>query len=261
MSVAGNEFQIGIFKRGVAQTESKREFRLDVFRIVPAVADQQAFLVEQRAVRAGIGAQRVRRRIHELFRIRAGQLARRIHVAEQDAGNRRAAFHARIPGLQDGRRLSEPRIHFDGGTRNQNHHRPGIGFDDLPDQFALSEGQMQIGAVPAFVVQIAGVMQTRDDDGDVGLLGGGNGAFDQVGTTALAVTHRVGDVHVAARALQDAVQRRDFMHGLDAGAKEAGGMVMHGVLANDRERLDLGGIERKQVVLVFQQDDGFFGDA
>jgi len=81
--------------------------------------------------------------------------------------------------------------HFYGGARNQNHNRLGIGSDNLPDQFALAEGQMQVGAVQPSSSKLREWFKTRNDNRHVGFPGGSDGAFDQVGTAPAAVTHRV----------------------------------------------------------------------
>ena len=72
-----------------------------------------------------------------------GQAARRTDPAEQDVGQRGAAFHARIKCLEDRRCLFAPALHKHGGTRDDRNDdgrsRRGDGFA----QRDLHRGQVE----------------------------------------------------------------------------------------------------------------------
>ena len=62
-------------------------------------------------------------------------------------------------------------------------------------------------------------------------------------------------------AAEDAVERSDFVEGLDLGTPAAVGLLAGGVVADDGDGFDGGWIEREGVVFVFEEDDALVGDA
>src|SRR5206468_1659090 len=100
-------------ERGVRETEAEREERLDVLRVVPAVADLEALRIRRvrdalRVVHAGELLRRLRGQVLHRLRERLRQLRRRVHVAEQERREGVAILLARIPGLENGLHPVEP---------------------------------------------------------------------------------------------------------------------------------------------------------
>src|SRR3989344_7688895 len=76
----------------IAETESERIFRREILPIRPAVAEEDAFAIFHARVRARIAAES--RMVFPALHPGDRQLARGVDAAEQDVGDRRAAFLA-----------------------------------------------------------------------------------------------------------------------------------------------------------------------
>ena len=146
-------------------------------------------------------------------------------------------------------------------------------------------GKEEVAAVDALVVGEGLVGEAADEedrvgvarglDGAVGqllrLLRGGRGelarahagrvALEAAPTRGLPVALREDDVGPAAHPRQDPVEGGDLVEGLDAGRVAPRGEAAHGVVADDRDRLQLGEVERQHGGVVLEQDDALLGDA
>ena len=108
------------------------------------------------------------RRVGEPLRERAGQLAGRARVAEEDGREGGAeSSRAAVPGLQDRRRLREPG-HVDGGAGDQHRDGARVRLDDAGDEVVLVGGQREVAPVGALVVGERLVREAGDEDDDVG---------------------------------------------------------------------------------------------
>ena len=249
---------------GVAQAVAEREERLDLLRVVPAVADQQALVVVDLAVLArevarlprGVGG-----RIGEPLRERARQLARGAHVAEEQRGERVTGLRAAVPGLQHGRNAREPAAHLDRRPGDQDHDRARVRLGDPRDQRVLAREEREVATVDALVVaerlvrqpadEHDGVRPARGRDGAIGQLPGllrrgraqlarahaGRVAPPAEAPLRLAVSLREDDVGLARHPRQDALERGRLAEGLDARRVAARREAPHRVVADHRDRL------------------------
>src|SRR5471032_2924954 len=136
------------------------------FQVIPFIADRRAFdviagagLLEVR--QAGIAVDVRARQLRFVGRESRRQVARRINLAAQHAGDGQAAAGARIPGFNDGAGRVQP-WHRHRAAGFQHHHRARIGVRDGGDQRVLLSGQRERLGVDAF-----GGPLRREDDGDV----------------------------------------------------------------------------------------------
>ena len=92
----------------------------------------------------------------------------RLRLAEQDVGDRIAGLLARIPGLQHGGDLAEPR-HGDRAAALQHDDRVRVDRGDALDEFVLPMRQIDVRTVHAFAVPLA--VEPDEQQRGVGRLG------------------------------------------------------------------------------------------
>ncbi len=180
----------------VGQAVTEREQRLLALGRVPAIAGIGAFLIGDREDRrrttgaAGVGGRVVRLDRGEIDRrgarrLRFGrregerQVARGVHLAEQDVSNRLTTALPRIPGGEHRRHLLQPR-HQHRAAALQHHRRLRVGRGHRVDQTILMIGQGE-----GFDVLGLGAPLGGEDDGDIGRLGGG-GRRDRIAAVDIA---------------------------------------------------------------------------
>ena len=189
------------------------EERLLAELVVEPIADEDALVVVHGAVHARVLRRCPRHALGVVRRERHRQLSRRVHVAEEDGGDRLAAALPWIPGLDDGRDTRQPRhqhrargVKDDDGTRVCRGH--------CLDQRILIARQSEPAPVHALARHIV-----HEHHRDLGPARGRDGRLDErgVGWRPSQVERRA-DVRRADRVVEldrDGVPRRQVRQALE----------------------------------------------
>ena len=248
-------------------TESEQRFEL--LLVVPAVAHEDTLVVGN-LVRTGVFAQCMGAVVLQPHGECKGQFARGIHSPEHHVGQRIAGLRTREPRLQNSRNAVDPR-HRHGVARDHHHGQVGIGFGQRFDHPVLRIGQTVLQAVGALTVLMVALVESADEDHDIGLARRGNGIGDELGLGtffrevlpglhAVVVARHVADITAFVDHLglvthggTDALQRRIFMPDFERRGTAAHGHHLHGVLPHDGNRLRFPQVDRQYPAVVFQQ--------
>ena len=155
--------QVAVGEGGVRQAKAEGEQGLDLARVVPAVADQDTFLVRDHPARAREIAEP--RLVREALREGHRQLARRADVAKQDIHQRRAGLLSWKPGVEHSGHLVEPG-HDHGGAGGGDDDHLGIGGGRRAHDLVLPAGQRQ--RCPIRALGLVGHAVAHRHDHDVG---------------------------------------------------------------------------------------------
>ena len=143
---------------GVGQPVAEREQWCELVGVIPAISDVEALGVEHLAA----DARELRRRRGRYLRQAGGerhrQVPARVHLAEQDVGQRRAVRLPRVPGVDYRCHVAQPR-HRDRRAGIDHDHRVPIGRRHRGDQFVLCRRQIEAEPVCRLRLRVVG-----DDD-------------------------------------------------------------------------------------------------
>ena len=84
---------------------------------------------------------------------RCRQMARRIHIAEEDLGQRGSSFLTGIPRFNDSRNAIDPLTHVHAATRRHHHYAVRSRGDNRTNQLVLTRRQRK-GAVPPLALTL-----------------------------------------------------------------------------------------------------------
>ncbi len=232
----------------------ERECDLELARVVPAVAHEQALAVPH--VRVLAREVEVRGAVGEAHRDRLGETARGVHGAVEHVGDRAAAGLAEQPALDDrGHPRREVRQAHDAAVREHD-HRAGVRGDHRVGECELRGGQLDVIAVEALGLERCGHAEEEQH----GLRSGCRGhrlGHELVGDrTVVAVAGR--ERHLCAGERPDLVERVVETRRVDL--RRPGALVARraGQLADDGHGCPGG--DRQHGVVVLQQHDRRAGD-
>ena len=282
---------LAVCESDIGEAVSEGVHRLDSLGVEPAVAHVEAFRIFAYGLGQGIDqgltfgrrhfqdvgtehqgekvaagavareiAQGVGRRILQFCREGEREFARRGDVAEENFGQRGAAFGTVPPTLDDGRGDRLEDLEVGGSAGDQHGSQIRIGGVEGLDDFFLAAGEFDILPVGAFGLDA--FVRSAEEEHQVGLLGQGDGLGQQgriggivdrggfqrvrlgrgrspAAAREVLVARCVADFDVLAGPGPDALERRNLIKCFHAGAHTAALCLEHGVLADDGDFLHI----------------------
>ena len=162
-SVAGRDHEILVRPVGVAEAMPERIRGGEPVRIEPAVADEDALVVEHLPAHTRVGAGIGGGSLVEGLREGDRQTSGRLRGAGQHPRQGVALRLAGVPRLQQSGRLPAPATHIDRRPGHQHDDGARVRRDHGPDQVVLAAGQVEARAVVGL-----GLVGAHDHDRHVG---------------------------------------------------------------------------------------------